>query len=233
MTAMANLTSTGKAPRRRRAATLGQGGFTYVGLIILVMVIGLVGAATLKIDALMQRAAAEEELLAAGAAFSDALRSYAAATPPGQPPQPPTLRELLRDPRSPALVRHLRKLFVDPMTGSTEWGVIYQGDKTGVIGVYSLSQAKPLKVGNFDARFVNFDNKLHISDWKFTASGQGVLAPPSRTPAPANPPMAVPEPPAMPGPVDAEPPAAPVEPPAEEEPEEKPVVPVAEVGEVK
>jgi type II secretory pathway pseudopilin PulG len=61
-----------------------QHGFTYLGLIVLVTVIGLVGAATIKIESLLQRAAAEEELLAVGAAFSAALESYAAATPPGQ-----------------------------------------------------------------------------------------------------------------------------------------------------
>jgi type II secretory pathway pseudopilin PulG len=52
---------------------------------ILVAIIGLVGAATLRVDALMQRAAAEQELLEMGATFSEALRSYADATPPGQP----------------------------------------------------------------------------------------------------------------------------------------------------
>jgi type II secretory pathway pseudopilin PulG len=153
-----------------------QRGFTYLGLIILVTVIGMVGAATLKIGALMQRAQAEQDLLDIGAAFSDALQSYAAATPKGQPPQPPSLQELLKDPRTPALRRHLRKIFVDPATGSTEWGIVYQADKGagGVVAVYSLSQARPLKIGNFDARFVGFDGKQHLSDWKFTA---GAIAP--------------------------------------------------------
>ncbi len=145
-------------------------GFTYLGLIILVTVIGLVGAASLKVGALMQRAAAEEELLAIGAAFSDALRSYAAATPPGQPQQPPTLQELLKDPRFPGTRRHLRKIFVDPITGKAEWGVMYVGDKQGVLGVYSLSDKPPLKVGNFDARFLNMENKSKLSEWKFTLS---------------------------------------------------------------
>ncbi|WP_229477230.1 type II secretion system protein [Massilia rubra] len=166
MTATANRISTGRAaPRRQRAH-----GFTYLGLIILVTIIGLVGAASLKVGSLMQRAAAEEELLAIGAAFSDALRSYAAATPPGQPQQPPTLQELLKDPRFPGIRRHLRKIFVDPITGKAEWGVMYVGDKQGVLGVYSLSDAPPLKVGNFDARFLNMENKSKLSEWKFTLS---------------------------------------------------------------
>ena len=33
-----------------------QAGFTYLGLIILVFIVGLVGAATLKVGALLQRA---------------------------------------------------------------------------------------------------------------------------------------------------------------------------------
>ena len=146
------------------------GGFTYIGLVVLLAILGLVGAAGMKTGSLMQRAAAEEELLDIGAAFSEALRSYAAATPKGQPVQPPSLEALLKDPRFPGTRRHLRKIFVDPLTGKAEWGVMTMGDNGGITGVYSLSPSRPLKVGNFDARFVNFESKEHISDWKFTVS---------------------------------------------------------------
>ena len=160
----------GRAPRR-------EGGFTYLGLIILVTVIGLVGAATLKVDALLRRAAAEEELLEIGAAFGEALRTYAEATPKGQPQQPPSLQELLKDPRVPGVRRHLRKIFVDPLTGKAEWGIVWAnpGDKRGVLAVYSLSKAKPLKVANFDKRFSGFENRQHVSDWKFVAIGQALM----------------------------------------------------------
>jgi type II secretory pathway pseudopilin PulG len=152
-----------------------QRGFTYLGLVILVTIIGLVGAASLKVDALLRRAAAEEELLEAGAAFSEALRSYAAATPQGQPTAPPGLQDLLRDPRFPGVRRHLRKVFVDPLTGTAEWGIVYAGEHKGVLAVYSLSDAQPFKLANFDARFQGFEDKKHLSDWKFTASGQGIV----------------------------------------------------------
>ena len=208
-----------------------QGGFTYLGLIILVSVIGMVGAATLKIGALIQRAQAEEELLDIGAAFSAALQSYAQATPTGQPLQPPSLQELLKDPRTPALRRHLRKIFVDPVTGSTEWGIVYLADKLGVVAIYSRSPARPLKVGNFDARFVGFDGKPHLSDWKFIA---GAIAPVLPAPPPMGSPLATAAPPEA-APVDtAAPQAAPVEtaPPEpapaepEQEIEDKPALPV-------
>ncbi len=161
-----------------------QGGFTYLGMIILVTVIGLVGAATLKIDALLRRAAAEEELLFVGSAFADALTSYAAATPQGQPTQPATLQDLLKDNRSPAVRRHLRKIFVDPMTGTTDWGIVWLGDQKGIVAVYSKSNAQPLKIANFDPKLVGFESRQHISDWRFVASGPGPSVPVAASAAP-------------------------------------------------
>ncbi|MDC8757638.1 type II secretion system protein [Janthinobacterium fluminis] len=205
------------APRR-------QQGFTYLGLLILVAIIGLVGAAGLKMGALLQRSAAERELLDIGAAFADALDSYARVTPAGQPRQPAALKDLLRDPRFPGTLRHLRKLYVDPMTGRAEWGLLHPPGGNGIVGVHSLSPARPVKVGNFDARFQGFEDKLRLSDWVFMASGglAGAAAPgadlpavPPLPPAPAEPPAppdappepepeAEPEPAATPQPVSAE-----------------------------
>lgn len=149
-----------------------QRGFTYLGLVILVAILGLVGAAGLKTGSLLQRQAAELALLDIGAQFSDALYSYAAATPPGLPQQPESLAELLRDPRVPHMRRHLRKLFVDPMTGHAEWGLLYQPGSNRIIGVHSLSQATPLKTANFEARFANLEGKSTLSEWHFLLAAQ-------------------------------------------------------------
>ncbi|MBB3119641.1 type II secretion system protein [Pseudoduganella violacea] len=158
-------------------------GFTYISVIILVAVIGLVSAATLRLGVVLQRSAAERELLIIGAEFSDALKSYAAATPQGQHPQPRTLNDLLRDPRYPQIRRHLRKIYIDPMTGKPEWGLLTVPNKIGIAGIYSLSEAKAIKVANFPARFAVFEGKTRISDWKFTADG---LAPPPVATPPGN-----------------------------------------------
>lgn len=158
-----------------KAATISRhfsrcDGFTYISLIIVVAVIALLTSSTLKLGAVLQRSKAEQELLNIGAAFSDALRSYADATPPGQPSQPPSLKELLKDQRSSGMRRHLRKIFVDPLTGTEQWGLVYVGDKVGVLAVYSLSKTRPVKIGNFPPRFSGFESKNNISDWKFFAS---------------------------------------------------------------
>jgi type II secretory pathway pseudopilin PulG len=77
-------------------------GFTYLSLIVMVAIVGLVTASAIKLGSVLQRSRAEQELLDIGAAFSDALKSYADATPSGMPPQPPSLQDLLKDPRFPA-----------------------------------------------------------------------------------------------------------------------------------
>lgn len=198
-----------------------EAGFTYLGLIIFVAIIGLVGAATLKIGSLLQRAAAEEELLEIGAAFSAALDSYAAATPRGGSPYPPSLAELLKDPRSPAVRRHLRKVYVDPLTGKAEWGIVYLGGgETGIIAIHSLSTARPLKIANFDSRFKGLDNKEMISEWRFSA-GERSLAPAVTSTQSGGPVPQPPPPVPQPAPVVPPPPSEP-EPEAEAEPEPEP-----------
>ena len=209
-----------------RRAQQAEEGFTYVGLVIFVAILGLVGAATLKVDSLLRRAAAEQELLEIGAEYSEALRSYAAATPRGYPTAPPTMQDLLRDPRFPGTRRHLRRIYVDPVTGRQEWGIVWQGDKVGVLAVYSLSQAQPLKLANFDARFQNFENKEHLSEWKFTASGTGASAAPGANMQPDPQPNGQPAPlfraPSFPAPGTDPPPPTVPPPPQPAEPPEAP-----------
>lgn len=217
-----------RAQRLRRV-----GGFTYLSLLILLAIIGLVTATALKLGSVVQRSRAEMELLDIGAAFSDALKSYADATPAGMPPQPPSLKELLKDPRFPGTRRHLRKMFVDPMTGKAEWGILYLGDKVGVLAVYSLSDAKPVKVGNFPSRYTGFEGKAHISDWKFSMALAGTVptemtgpSPRLTTPVAGQQQAAPPPVPAAPPSLPAPPPEPVEEPPSPRPPQNEPPTPV-------
>jgi len=203
-----------------RSGRFDQGGFTYLGLIVFVFIIGLVGAATLKVEALLRRAQLEKELLETGAQFSAALNSYAQATPRGQPRAPLALEDLLRDKRFPNPRRHLRRIFIDPVTGKAEWGLVRAGESGPILGVHSLSQATPLKQANFDARFSGFENREYLSEWKFMAqeSGAPVQLQPNAPGRPGTPP-ATPRPrPTTPDP----------EPPQDEPPPEEPPAPPEE-----
>lgn len=144
---------------------LSNAGFTYIGLLIIIAILSIVATTTVSIGALAQRRQAEEELLTIGLAFQQALISYYNATPNGQPRHPARLEDLLKDPRYPNIKRHLRKIYMDPMTGKAEWGLIeIQG---GIIGIHSLSTAKPIKVGLFPGELANLNSKNKYAEWIF------------------------------------------------------------------
>jgi type II secretory pathway pseudopilin PulG len=144
-------------------------GFTYLSLLIFIAIISLYAAATTQIGAIQYRKNAEEELLAIGKEYRRALISYAIATPPGSYNRPSSLDELLMDTRFPIIKRHLRKIYFDPITGDEKWGVIMSKDGQGILGVHSLSQSTPIKIGNFPLEFDHFKNQQSYLHWVFSA----------------------------------------------------------------
>jgi type II secretory pathway pseudopilin PulG len=145
-----------------------EAGFTYMGLLILLAIMAIVSATALQVGAIVHRRAAEEALLDVGREFSRALESYRLATPVGQPSEPATLQDLLRDPRFPGVVRHLRKLYYDPISGRQEWGIQRLEDSRGIVGIFSLSDARPIKIANFELRLQGFTGKSSYQEWVFT-----------------------------------------------------------------
>ena len=154
------------SPKARLRYT-GQGGYTYVGLLIFVAVFSLISAGTLRVGVTAQRRVAEQELLERGLALTRALESYAQATPAGQSASPKVINDLLRDPRYlKTVVRHLRRIDVDPMTGRAEWGVVMSEDKRWIIGFHSLSDQKAWR-RDFLPPFDDFSDKPFYRDWVF------------------------------------------------------------------
>jgi len=143
------------------------GGFAVVALVVLVAVMGIAAACALKLGAVRERRAREAQLLEVGSAFSEALKSYAEATPRGAQREPMALEDLVRDPRFPGVRRHLRKIFADPLTGRAEWGIVQSERAAGIIGVYSLAPGRPVKIGNFDAAHEAFAGAASYRDWIF------------------------------------------------------------------
>ncbi|WP_109477241.1 type II secretion system protein [Paraburkholderia sp. C35] len=154
---------------RKTKARGTQRGYAYLALLILISIIGVAAAATVQLGAVYQRRAAERELLFIGGEFQRALLSYALATPVGQPNQPPTLEELVRDPRYPNVMRHLRKLYADPMTGKADWEFVRSPDGQTIVGVHSASHARPIQIAHFSGEFRGFDDAKRYSDWVFVA----------------------------------------------------------------
>nr|WP_315484273.1 type II secretion system protein [uncultured Undibacterium sp.] len=145
-------------------------GFTYIGLLILIAILGIIAAASVQVGSIFQRRIAEETLLDIGAEYQRALLSYANATTNGQRSTPQNLNDLIKDPRYPKVIRHLRRIYNDPLTGKNNWGVIRAKDQNGfngIIGIYSLSDQTPIKIGNFPQTFTHFTNKSSYQEWIF------------------------------------------------------------------
>ena len=63
----------------------------------------------------------EAELLYVGEEFRKAIMSYYNT---GTKQYPESLEDLLQDKRTPAIKRHLRKIYTDPVMNTTEWGIV-------------------------------------------------------------------------------------------------------------
>ncbi|MFT4172091.1 MAG: type II secretion system protein [Rhodocyclaceae bacterium] len=161
-------------------------GFTYIGLLIVLAIIGIAAAATVQVGAIAQRRQAEDELLFVGLQFKQALRAYYEATPAGTASTlPRRLEDLTRDPRYPFTRRYLRKIYDDPLTGTRDWGIIKAGDG-GIVGLYSKSRDKPIRIANFPDEFFHFEGKKSYADWVFVygvvCQNSGCELPPQNTP---------------------------------------------------
>lgn len=153
----------GEAPRGRRAA---QAGFGYVWALLAVAAFGIGLAAAGEIWSTQAQRDREAELLRVGREFRAAISSYHLNSKAGTPAFPTRLEDLLEDRRGPVLRRHLRKIYADPMTGSGDWGLLRATDGR-IRGVYSRSNGKPLKTGNFSSRDSAFEKAQTYADWRF------------------------------------------------------------------
>jgi hypothetical protein len=173
----------------RRCRT--QGGFAYIWVLLAVAFMGVGLTVGVDLHASVVQRDKEAELLAIGHQFRSAIGRYYETQPsssenmPGRKAYPASLEDLLRDSRYPGVKRHLRQVFVDPMTGKAEWGLMRIGGR--IVGVYSLSQRKPIKQEGFDADDMSLRIKDHYSDWVFTYPSDLLLRPDQQDDAPAAP----------------------------------------------
>jgi type II secretory pathway pseudopilin PulG len=144
----------------------GAGGFTYVGLMIVIAIMGVVMAATGEVWLTAQQREKERELLFVGDQFRQAIDGYYEHTPGQALRYPMKLEDLLKDPRHPSTQRYLRRIYRDPVTGGEEWGLV-KGPEGEILGVHSLSDAPPLKQGNFNLAERGFEGKTKYADWVF------------------------------------------------------------------
>ena len=143
-------------------------GFTYLGLLFALALAGVALALAGFVWHTASKRAKEAQLLFAGGAIRDAIVNYYRRSPNGNRQFPRALQDLVEDRRYITVERHLRKIYVDPITGRPDWGLIKDANGA-IVGVYSQSREVPLKRDNFRDTFAAFAQARYYSDWKFSA----------------------------------------------------------------
>src|SRR3954466_10426864 len=119
-----------------------QAGFTYIAVLIFVAINAAVLAATGMLWSDSARRDKEADLLFVGNQYRQAINAYQKQVG-GFPAK---LDDLVEK-------KHLRRLYRDPLTNSTEWGIVPAPDKGtikgGIMGIYSLAEGQPFRTANF------------------------------------------------------------------------------------
>lgn len=159
-------------------------GSIYIWMLFTVTIAGILLAATGQVWQVKAQREKEKELLLVGEQFRQAVMSYYNSVSGGEKKYPQSLEDLLLDKRGPSPERHLRKIFLDPMTKTTEWGLVEEPvpeqssgssarvsrSDLGIIGVYSLSRQGPIKSENFPDHYSTFAEASTYQDWQFVFS---------------------------------------------------------------
>lgn len=143
-----------------------QRGFSYPIALFLVAVVTIVSVRALENTMTAERREKEQDLLVIGQAYRNAIKTYYDNSPGTSKTYPPDLQALLLDARATRLRRPLRKLYRDPVTTSTEWGIVHT-ESGAIKGVYSLSTLKPFKSDGFPDELKSFINARQYKQWQF------------------------------------------------------------------
>ncbi len=143
----------------------GERGAALLVVLVLVVILGLAAGMTGQSwSAIMQRER-EAELLFRGQQYIKALESYYNVKQGAQQMFPTELEHLVKDPRSPGTVRHLRKIYLDPMTGKDL--VVIKDPANRIIGVRSDSDLEPFQKNGFPQNLDNLNDKATYREWEF------------------------------------------------------------------
>ena len=151
-----------------------QNGFAYLGVLLFVALFGAISASVVAAGTAAARRASEEELLFVGTQFRNAIRSFYEAGAGGRR-FAASLDELLLDKRMPGVHRHLRRIYIDPMTGNSDWGLVLAPEGVGIVGVHSKSAEAPIKITGFAHEYGAFKDATKYSDWVFTYVPQNAV----------------------------------------------------------
>jgi type II secretory pathway pseudopilin PulG len=117
-----------------------QRGFTYLGLLIAIALLGIGLAAASEVWSLTAKRQRIEHLQWVGKQYVQAIGSYYESSPGSVKVFPRAFEDLIEDRRGPLVRRHLRQPYVNPLTGKFDWEVVGPPG-TGIQGVRAPAPA--------------------------------------------------------------------------------------------
>jgi type II secretory pathway pseudopilin PulG len=154
---------TGKAPRQPPPRVRG---FTLIAVLAAMFLLALATQQVMNVVSQQAQREREAELLRIGAAYVRAIGVYYETSPGTVKRWPRALEELTDDKRFVNIRRYLREAYADPVTRSRDWGLI-QAPDGGIAGVFSLSDAQPIRSGAMDLGVVVLPAASRYADWQF------------------------------------------------------------------
>lgn len=143
-----------------------QRGFALLAALATVAVVAAATTMVVERWADLAQRDREDDLLRVGAAYAHAIERYREASPGNVKAYPRELDDLTLDVRFIGGVRHLRKLYADPLQPQRPWGIVRAADGT-VRGVYSTDSRAPWRRTPIVIGSVSLPAAARYSDWKF------------------------------------------------------------------
>lgn len=153
-------------PIRCRCPLSHQSGFGYLMVLFATAAIGITLASAGEVWRTAALREKEAQLLFVGHQFRLALASYRDRSPAGSPDAPVTLDDLLMDKRFPTPVPHLRRLWRDPMTNTTDWALVKPAGR--ITGIHTRHGGQPLRTAH-EQRDAALMGTTAYSQWVFEA----------------------------------------------------------------
>jgi type II secretory pathway pseudopilin PulG len=119
----------------------GQRGFTYLGVLLAIALLGIGLVAAAEVWTTTAKRQRIEQLDWVGQQYVQAIGSYYETSPGRAKVFPRSLEDLLEDRRVPFVRRHLRQLYANPLSGKPDWELI-EAPGLGIRGVRAKQGAQ-------------------------------------------------------------------------------------------
>lgn len=153
---------------------VNQKGFSYLAMLFFIATIAISMAVVTERDSVKLQREKERDWLFIGQQYQQAIASYYKLSPDGINVFPNSIAALLHDDRHIQPIRHLRKVYLDPLT-LQPWAELHN-EEGQLIGVYSHSQGAILLAGVVNKMQGHDFKRIRHADLKFKPTQEMLIA---------------------------------------------------------